>query len=226
MKIIYTDAETAPYNLIKLTEMMPVFEAPSNYKDAAKISASIEEKKTDWISKASLNPMASYAATIGYKIDDGPSYLDFCANTEGDENSDKDIIQRFINVCEKGFNGELVIVGWNIFEFDLPYIVRRAWKHGINTSSIQLYNNRYWPSYFIDLRSIWALGQYQVGGNLGEVSKFLGVGQKNGDGAMFHKLFYGTPEEKVKAIEYALNDVDITAGVGKVILPNPLPTKN
>ena len=115
---------------------------------------------------------------------------------------------------------------FRLLSFDLPYIIRRAWKYGIDTSHIQLYNGRYWPSYFIDLRVIWALGQYQVGGNLDDVAKFLNVGAKNGDGAMFHKLFYGTLEEKIKAIDYAINDVVITAGVGKVILPNPLPVRN
>jgi hypothetical protein len=206
---IYFDIETAPYLTDKLEKLMPEFEAPSNYKDASKIQAAIEEKKQKWIDNAALNPMLSHVAVIGYERNKD-LYV-----KESDNRGDYQVVKDFVDICKQGYNGELTIIGWNIFEFDLPYLIRRAWKHKLDTSHIQLRNNRYWPEYFVDLRAIWGLGQYQCGGNLGEVSEFFGGVGKTGDGAEFSRLYYGTEEDKQKAISYALNDVGITAFVGE-----------
>ena len=210
----YFDIETAPYLRELLDPLMPQFEAPSNYKDAAKIAAAIEEKRQKWIENAALNPMISHVATICYvdKPDDTWK-IDECS-----ERDDKEIIEKFLRLCKEGYEGKRLIFGWNIFEFDLPYILRRAWKHKLDTSHIQLYRGRYWPTYFIDLRVVWGLGQFQCGGNLGEVAQFFGCGNKTGDGADFAKLYYGTAEEKAQAISYALNDGVITANVGEHML--------
>jgi predicted PolB exonuclease-like 3'-5' exonuclease len=217
MNRTYFDIETAPYLPELLQPLMPQFEAPSNYKDAAKIAAAIEEKKQQWIEKAGLNPLISHVATIAYHgssiAANSGIVLDECSDRD-----DKEIIQKFLALCKEGWQGKRQIIGWNIFEFDLPYIMRRAWKHKLDTSCIQLYNNRFWPEYFIDLRVLWGLGQYQCGGNLGEVAQFFGFEGKNGDGAEFARLYYGTEEEKQKAISYAINDVVITSSVGEHML--------
>lgn len=214
---VYFDIETAPYLRDLLDPLMPEFEAPGNYKDAAKIAAAIEEKKQKWVDNAALNPMLSHVATIGYH----DSSVAANSGVIIDECSDRDdyqIIKKFLDTCKEGYLGKKIIIGWNIFEFDLPYILRRAWKHRLDTSHIQLRNNRYWPEYFIDLRAIWGLGQYQCGGNLGEVAQFFGFGGKTGDGAEFSKLYYGTAEEKQKALDYAVNDVVITSSVGEHLI--------
>lgn len=209
MKRVYFDIETIPLPREYLETVMPEFEPPANYKDPQKIAEKLEEKKEKWIDSASLNPLYSQIATSGYQSPG--EFIDL----QTIEDNDKELVKYFLDLCKQGYEGKIQIIGWNILDFDVPYIIRRGWKYGFDTSRIKLFRNRYWPEYFIDLRHIWSLGQYQCPGNLGEVAQYLGYDGKNGDGAEFHKLFNGTEDDRLLALAYAINDVKITHDVGE-----------
>jgi putative salt-induced outer membrane protein YdiY len=70
----------------------------------------------------------------------------------------------------------------------------------------------------------WQFGnRYEGFVKLDQLAAFFGTRRKNGDGADFHKKFFGTPEERVEALEYLNNDVmmtvEIAAKMGLIAKP-------
>jgi hypothetical protein len=61
---------------------------------------------------------------------------------------------------------------------------------------------------------VWNLGDYKGRISLDTLSKFLGVGEKNGKGAEFAGLW---ATDRQKAMKYLMNDLELTARVGKVM---------
>jgi hypothetical protein len=73
-------------------------------------------------------------------------------------------------------------VGFNSHSFDLPFVVKRSWKH-------------------------WQMGDRQAKGSLDAIARHLGIEGKNGKGEDFARMFQLNPE---KAIDYLKNDLRMT----------------
>lgn len=101
------------------------------------------------------------------------------------------------------------MVGFNICSFDLPFLIRRSWKHGVPVP-FGIRRGRYWGEQVIDLRELWQLGDRQARGSLDAIARHLGVGAKNGDGKEFAALWQ---RDRPKAEAYLRNDLDMTARV-------------
>ena len=105
------------------------------------------------------------------------------------------------------------MIGFNSNAFDLPFLIRRSWKHRVPVP-FGIRRGRYWAEQMIDLRDAWQLGDRQARGSLDVVAKHLGVGAKNGSGADFAKLWQS---DRAKAVEYLRNDVELTARVADAL---------
>jgi len=195
---LYFDIESAPLPESDLTPLMPVFEAPSNYRDEAKIKAAIEEKKKAWLEDAALDPLTGRVLCIGLLIGEKFTLL---------ENPDESqLLGEFWGRCV--IPGRRMI-GFNCFLFDLPFLIRRSWKHGLQP---QVRKGRYWSDDFVDLREVWQCGDRQAHGSLDSIAKHLGIGAKNGSGKDFVKLW---DSDRQKAVDYLKNDLHLTAAIAK-----------
>ena len=105
------------------------------------------------------------------------------------------------------------MVGFNTHLFDLPFLVRRSWKHRVQVP-LGIRRGRYWGETMVDLRDDWQLGDRQARGSLDAIAKHLGVGGKNGEGADFARLWQS---DRAKAVAYLRNDVELTARVAEVL---------
>ena len=103
------------------------------------------------------------------------------------------------------------IAGHNILEFDLPFLVRRAWVLGVIVPR-WIRDGRYWSRAFLDTRELWQLGNRQAKSSLNHVCQALGVpGKLDGvDGSQFAELW---ETDREKAREYLTQDVRCTAAV-------------
>lgn len=99
------------------------------------------------------------------------------------------------------------MVGFNSNSFDLPFLIRRSWKHCVSVP-FGIRRGRYWSDEMVDLRDAWQLGDRQARGSLDVIAKHLGIGAKNGSGADFAKLWQS---DRAKAVEYLRNDLELTA---------------
>jgi len=194
---VVLDIETA--GLPESEVIVPEFQPAANLRDPDKIKASIEEKKQAWRERMALSPLTGEIVAIGLTVHG--EYASMLAIKHNE--------QEMIHLLFKQLSFPQTVVTFNGNTFDWPFILRRAAKHGIKPPS-WLRDGRYWNRYLVDARELWTFGDRQCEGSLDTVARFLGVGQKSGNGADFAALLKSDPD---KAIEYLRNDLRITAAV-------------
>lgn len=169
----------------------------------ADFDAEIEKSKQELLGKAALSPVTGRVLAIGY--------LDKQCDIDGltGENTEAAILETFWEYYGTALANRDRLVGFNIYGFDLPFIVRRSWLLGVDVPSDVIRDNRYWNKVFIDLMQVWGCGNYGERISLDNLCQFFGGPRKNGDGAEFSKLWLN-PETRQQAIEYLANDLRMT----------------
>jgi hypothetical protein len=192
---VFFDIETAPLPEEEVVKFMPEFSAPSNYKDQAKIDEYIKGRKAEWLDRAALSPLTGKVCAIGVE-QNGEVTL----HLDDDEQM---LLTKFWRQWASDRGLYTNYVGFNITQFDIPFLIRRSWKLGIPIP-FELHGNRFWELGFVDVMNLWQCGDRKETISLDSLCKFLGVGAKNGSGEFFHKLLKEDPE---KAKEYLTNDL-------------------
>jgi hypothetical protein len=161
------------------------------------------------IRQAALTPETGQVVAIGY----GHSSGEKCVVGVGEGVSEADVIvdfwMRYGDACDR----KEAMVGFNIFAFDLPFLVRRSWyldlhiPYGVHRDNFQP-----WSQIFVDLASIWSLRKYKDFISMDLLCECMGFDGKNGHGAMFAELW---ATDQIKATEYLINDLRMTFQIGK-----------
>lgn len=184
--------------------MMPEFTAPKNYKDQAKILEYIEAERKEWLEKAALSPVTGRVLAIGVKTSSGSEI--FC------DDEKTALVAFWAKVVEFG-RARVQLAGFNCYRFDLPFLVRRSWLHGVavpdGVQDARGYFNRI---HFADLYEAWQCGDKGASISLDSLAKYLGVGAKTGEGAHFAALW---ATERKLALAYLENDLALTEGVAR-----------
>ena len=212
---IVFDVETGPLAESELAAMMPAFDPAEvktgNLKDPAKIAEKIAEAETnhrrDFLDKAALDPLTGRVIAIGM--------MDIGTNTFSIIGHDDEArtLTEFWDTVRSDMGRLNPLIGFNIFNFDLPFLIRRSWKHRIEVP-FGLRRGRYWSDQLVDLRDAWQLGDRQAKGSLDSIAKHLGVGAKNGEGKAFAELWQS---DRPKAEAYLRNDIQLTAKVADAL---------
>jgi hypothetical protein len=187
------DIETGPLPTDQLARVKPEFKAPSNYKREDAIKDHIEEQERAWIERAALDAPTAQVLIIG--VLDGDRFETF-------QGAEDVILTRFWPWLDQTLNRGDIVSGFCIFHFDLPMLIRRSFVHGVKIPST--IRQRYWHEGLVDIAERWQCGNRSDTISLDRLSKALGVGAKNGDGADFAAL-YATDKEK--ALAYLKNDL-------------------
>mgnify|MGYP000920270395 CR=1 FL=1 len=212
MKKSSLDIETAALPLEQIQHLKPAFAAPSNYKDPVKIADNIAEQERKWLENAALSPLTGRVLVIGVKpFGEAPQVL------EGEE---RDILAEFWRMM--GYAGQYdQWYGHNIHGFDIPFLVRRSWLHGVPVPMQTLFGDR---GYVNARRLIDTMVAFQCGNradgfvSLDTVARFFGLPGKTEDiGAQFGEV-YATDRER--ALSYHIRDLEIVEGVAnRMFLP-------
>ena len=213
MKTIYFDIETGPLPESELAALVPPFDPAEvktgNLKDPDKITAKLAEAEAnhrrDFFERAALDPITGRVVAIGLLDGDGFRILH--------DEDEAAVLREFWNVCRGEMGRIHEMVGFNTHLFDLPFLVRRSWKHRVAVPR-GIRRGRYWSEDMVDLRDAWQLGDRMARGSLDAIAKHLGVGAKNGDGKDFAKLWQS---DRAKAVEYLRNDLELTSLVAGVL---------
>lgn len=193
---MFIDLESAPLPLEILETRMPEFKANGTLKDPQKIEADLAAKKQAWLDDAALSPVTGRILVIGALV--GETVLTW----HGDE---KTFLGEFWSYVSQAIGRSDWIIGFNIYRFDLPFLIKRSWALGVRVpTTISRY--RYWKDRIIDLRDLWQCGDHQCHGGLDEISKFFGGPGKTGGGADFHKLW---ESDRPKALQYLKTDLEL-----------------
>lgn len=224
------------------TEFDPSAVKLGNLKDQAKIDAKIDAKRKEhekaiaeatiavaqaredaWGSfceRAPLSPITGRVLAIGYGRGEMP--LDGWPQIDvvSENSSEAAVLASFWAMFDGQIARGAKLIGHNIYGFDLPFLVRRSWLLGVPVppEACNLSGGRWqWSRTFVDTMTAWGCGVYGERISLDRAAEFFGVTRKNGDGARFHVLFHGTPDERGQAIDYLANDLVMTWEVAEKV---------
>jgi hypothetical protein len=207
MNALVFDIETGPEVGEVLSEMEPEFTAPANFKDPVKIAEKVEGQRVAWRDRAALCATTGRVLAIGTMLDGDVQLL---AVDEGEPFLEADLLDAFWRLAAPQGSWRHLI-GFNSNRFDIPFLIRRSYKLGVNVPYGAL-NGRYLNPRFVDLMDTWKLGDFQASISLDRLAKHLGVGAKNGDGARFAALL---EEDRAAALDYLRNDIEMTVAVAR-----------
>lgn len=217
---IIFDIETGAADDETVMSMAPVFEAPANLKDPEKIASAIQAKMDEWMDRAALNAETGIVLAIGFQEDgQSPRILE---NADGTLMGEKTLLINAFEFIESCYSGEWHdadprFIGHNIKSFDIPYLCRRAMRHGIYNERVRYLfwdkatKWKYWQPHIVDTLETWAMGEYQRRISLNGLARYFGLGEKTGTGDQFAKWYLGG--ERDRAIEYLQQDLALTYGV-------------
>jgi len=201
-----------------------------NLKDAAKIKEKIDaaaaehaaladsypqrlaEAKAaafaEFKSRAALSATTGQILCVGYHNPETDKTAIYDgANKDGDTPEVR-ILGRFWAKFEECKQQKRPMIGLNIHDFDLPFIMRRSWILGVETPRGVLTQGRFWCDTFIDLRKLWLCGQMANGtkSSFDELAAAFGTsGKPSGiSGGDFARLW---EEDRATAIAYLENDL-------------------
>ena len=172
-----------------------------------------EARAAQWaqfVADAPLSALTGRVLAIGYRSEKAT----VIAHVDAIPGGEPDLIEQFWGRYRKAKADRRSLVGHNIAGFDVPFLIRRSWLLGIDVPDGVFDSNwRYLDRCFVDTMQRWQAGNYRdkfVG--LDALGKAMGLGGKTEgvDGGDFHKLYFGTAEERAKALEYLIRDVDLT----------------
>ena len=225
MQTIVFDVETGPLAESELSALLPPFDPAEvktgNLKDPAKIAEKIAEAEVnhrrDFFDKAALDPLSGRVVAIGVLDLDSSKFSIIGHDDEART------LREFWEAARGDMGRINPLIGFNIFNFDLPFLIRRSWKHRIAVP-FGIRRGRYWGDQLVDLRDAWQLGDRQAKGSLDSIAKHLGVGAKcvphgplagkNITGADFAGLW---KSDRKSAEGYLRNDIELTAKVATAL---------
>lgn len=163
------------------------------------------------IDRAALSAITGEILAIGYK-GDGSTEIDLSYKS-----SEKEVIRKFWSVYDEQYSGGYTLVGHNIFNFDLPFLVRRSWLLGVPVPPSVIVKDKYFGSNVFGCTMLkWALGDRGGYISLDRLSSLLGGPSKpeGVTGAMFADILSSNEAEAVK---YLQNDLDMTHHAAKAM---------
>lgn len=197
---IVFDVETGPLPLSEVEQFKPDFKPPANYKTNEAIARNLAEQESKWLADGALSAVTGRVLCVGILAGERTTFY-----TDSDEASI--LTSTWIEIKDAIRSG-CEVVGFCCKTFDLPFLVRRSWAHKLSIPP-DVIQGRFFNPGIIDVAERWACGGREPRDriSLDHLSKFLGTGAKNGEGADFARLWV---EDRPKAMEYLKNDLLLT----------------
>ena len=209
--ILYIETLAQPESVIraKLPPFDPAKVKLGVLKDPDKIRAKLAEAEAehgnDEVANAALHATTGTLAIVGFRHGEKVTQYHIGDMTEAA------IIEASFAEILRALDKGIVIAGYFVKGFDLPFIVGRAWALGIKVPS-RVFNAikpRYpWSESIVCLQEVWLAGsgaQFGTRASLATVLRELGLPPKSGTGADFGALWASDPNA---ALQYNADDLD------------------
>lgn len=195
------DIETGPLPREVIIDLIP----PAKYgntKDPEKRAAIDKEHLESEIEEAAKHALTGRILAFGSKDHDGPPRLLIL-------DDEKALILEAWRAL-MAFRADSrfpLLVGFNIYGFDLPFLVRRSIVNGVEVPA-GVRRGRYWDRNFVDLQELWQCGDRYGRGSLDSITRACGISNtKKGSGAFFARLL---TEDPLAARDYLTQDLMLT----------------
>lgn len=174
-----------------------------------RIEAARAKMIADLVDSAALSATTGRVLAIGFMNAATGEH----AIVSGDE---RKILEEFWKKVESCKKTGRKLIGHNIGGFDLPFLCQRSWLLSIDVPH-GIYERGKWLNerLFADTMAAWSCGQYGKSVKLDVLGRAFGVGGKPDgvSGADFARLWFGSDEDRLKATDYLINDLKLTAAV-------------
>ena len=154
-KMLFFDIETAGQEndnvgfLQKDAEGHHIFEKKSERLGYSDVTSG-------YYNKAGLFPEFGRIVCVSYGMWFGPG--DYRIATVSDEN-ERDLCQKIANLFHTSYSKDYVPVGWNIKNYDVPWLFRKMLMHGIQVPYLlNSFGKKPWEMNLIDLKDMWKGG--------------------------------------------------------------------
>lgn len=156
--------------------------------------------------KAALCATTGRVCAIGYRNDSGTVVLDHIL-----DRPEPELLRRFWEQFAKCRAARREMVGFNSNRFDVPFLARRSWVHGIAVPPAIFTPTGYLCPTFVDLLDRWQCGDRRTYVSLNRACRALGIGGKPDDctGSQFHELLRLQGGHEA-ALNYLANDLEMT----------------
>lgn len=211
--VVFLDLETLPGPERPDPETLT---PPGNYKSPDAISKWRAENADKLYRAQALDSMLGRILTIGFAVDD----QDPVAMTLGLEaENEADLLRQFENaIIEECGSAPPTWVAFNGYSFDMPWIWRKAIKHGLNYLPRKINFDRY-KGNIVDPMRMWHPHDYRGFVKLGDLAAFLGLGTKT-DGFDGSMIFDAWQEGRLEEIaDYCREDVALVREVFRKLEP-------
>jgi len=179
-------------------------------KDPDKIRAKIAEAEAEHgneeVRFGALHATTGTLAIVGFRQGEGVKQYHVGEMTE------PQIIEAaFVNILA-AFDKGVIVSGFFIKGFDLPFLVQRAWLLGVKvpTRIFNAFKPRYpWSENIVCLQEVWLAGsgaQFGTRVSLATVLRELGLPSKSGSGADFGALW---ASDQRAALQYNADDLAV-----------------
>ena len=122
--------------------------------------------------------------------------------------NEADILRQFWNYYRS--NADCKFVGFNIYAWAIPFLVRRSWANRVIVPKIL--NGRYLNGNFIDLLQVWGCGTFEKA-SLGNIARFFGIKRKDEE-INFNAMWQISPS---RAIEKLKSDILSIRRIGEAM---------
>jgi len=211
----YIDIETRPQSREAILKVAPVFTAPANWKDEAKIAAKIAEQQDAFIEKAALSPLTGTVQAFGIYCDEDDAYI----TVDESEFTEEAMLELFWDTVTSHRAFMTEIYGWNLNGFDIPFLIKRSWSVGVKVprSALEWYRGRsYLNQQFKDLMQYFCLSPDERYMKLDAALALLGLPRKvDLSGKLPYDIFESDPalfHEYLKADVMGLHKIAEAVG--------------
>ncbi len=162
----------------------------------------------DIYKNGALCSLTGQVLAIGYKsIRQGEEEPRLILDCQSEAMTERQILEKFWALLGSAVKQSRQMIGHNIHDFDIPFLVQRSYVVGVSVPS-SLFNGRYLNSLIVDTYKVWGAGAWKPKGSLDAICRACGFGSKGGkSGGQFFEMFETNREE---AIEYLRNDLELT----------------
>lgn len=153
--------------------------------------------------KVSLYPEFGVIACLSYGVWKNGEMTISTISNEDEETT----IKLIANLFHKAGASFLSPTGWNIKNFDIPWIIRKMLIYGISVpDAISTYNKKPWETVSIDLKDVWK-SFCSIDCNFEEATYALGIPSPKDDidGSQVHSEYWNGNIERIKT--YCEKDV-------------------
>lgn len=165
--MIYLDIETIPQDP---EPWAPAPKPPSGWKDPEKIAAWQAEHADDTRDETSLQALwGGIVVCVGIARDGHP--VTVLRAPTLDEAGERVLLSQLARGLDAYPRDP--IVTWNGASFDLPFLARRALRHGVWSLARRVHRSKPWDDH--DLYQAWCCGERMARGRLVDVARYLGI---------------------------------------------------